>query len=222
LKTGEDGPTHADPQALQLLQGNFPRGVAVTLTPWEPQEIWPVLAAALAVRPALVAPFVTRPAEPVIDRAAFHLAPAADARTGIYLLRAPGSSRDGTIVLQESAVAYTFVLEVLPRLESDGILPAVYYVSSAELFDLLPVAEQERIFPEWRAREAMGITGFTLPTMERWIRSSLGRSLTLHPYVGGHFLGSGAGPAVLTEAGLDGAGQYRAVRRYLDARRTAA
>ena len=26
LKTGEDGPTHADPQPLQLLQENFPRG----------------------------------------------------------------------------------------------------------------------------------------------------------------------------------------------------
>src|SRR5450756_2130258 len=53
LKTGEDGPTHADPQALQLLQENFPRGTAVTLTPWEPQEIWPLLATALAQRPAL-------------------------------------------------------------------------------------------------------------------------------------------------------------------------
>ena len=44
LATGEDGPTHADPQALQLLQENFPRGTAITLTPWEPQEIWPLLA----------------------------------------------------------------------------------------------------------------------------------------------------------------------------------
>ena len=26
LKTGEDGPTHADPQPLQLLQENFPEG----------------------------------------------------------------------------------------------------------------------------------------------------------------------------------------------------
>ncbi|HEY4640984.1 MAG TPA: hypothetical protein VII75_06540 [Thermoanaerobaculia bacterium] len=26
LKTGEDGPTHADPQPLQLLQENFPLG----------------------------------------------------------------------------------------------------------------------------------------------------------------------------------------------------
>jgi len=31
---------------LQLLQENFPRGTAVTLTPWEPQEIWPLLATA--------------------------------------------------------------------------------------------------------------------------------------------------------------------------------
>ncbi len=28
LKTGEDGPTHADPQPLQLLQENFPAGTA--------------------------------------------------------------------------------------------------------------------------------------------------------------------------------------------------
>ena len=42
LKTGEDGPTHADPQPLQLLQENFPRGTAITLTPWEPQEVWPL------------------------------------------------------------------------------------------------------------------------------------------------------------------------------------
>ena len=40
VKTGEDGPTHADPQALQLLQENFPLGTLITLTPWDPQEIW--------------------------------------------------------------------------------------------------------------------------------------------------------------------------------------
>ncbi|RPJ44210.1 MAG: hypothetical protein EHM19_07135, partial [Candidatus Latescibacterota bacterium] len=65
LKTGEDGPTHADPQALQLLQENFPAGTVVTLTPWDPAEVWPLLAAALAKRPAVIAPFVTRPNETV-------------------------------------------------------------------------------------------------------------------------------------------------------------
>jgi transketolase len=222
LKTGEDGPTHADPQALQLLQGNFPPGVAVTLTPWEPQEIWPLLCAALARRPAVIAPFVTRPNEVVPDRVALGLAPAEAAATGLYLLRRPSHHSAGTIVLQESAVAYVFVHDVLPRLERDGLSPWVYYVASAELFDLLPEEEQARLFPEERAQEAMGITGFTLPTMDRWIRSREGREATLHPYRRGHFLGSGQGDAVLEEAGLDGISQYRAVRRYLESQRPAA
>jgi transketolase len=90
-------------------------------------------------------------------------------------------------------------------------------VSSAELYDLLPEEQQRWLFPDERAREAMGITGFTLPTMERWVRSELGRTFTLHPYANGHFLGSGQGDMVLAEAGLDGQGQYRAIRRYVDA-----
>ena len=30
------------------LQENFPKGTAITLTPWDPQEIWPLVSAALA------------------------------------------------------------------------------------------------------------------------------------------------------------------------------
>jgi transketolase len=147
------------------------------------------------------------------------LAPAEAAITGLYLLRRPRGRSDGTIVLQESAVTYTFVREVLPLLDRDGISPWIYYVASAELFDALPAHEQQAIYPEERRREAMGITGFTLPTLERWIGSSSARSLTLHPYQSGHYLGSGQGAKVLAEAGLDGASQYRAIRRYLEARR---
>jgi transketolase len=218
LKTGEDGPTHADPQALQVLQGSFPKGFAVTLTPWEPQEIWPLLMAALARRPALIAPFLTRPAETVLDRRAMGLAPAEDSVTGLYLLRRPDRHADATIVLQESAVTYTFVQDVLPLLDRDGVSLWVYVVSSVELFDLLPDSDRARLFPEERSLEAMGITGFTLPTMTRWIASDLGRAATLHPFALGHFTGSGRGDKVLAEAGLDVEGQYRAVRRYLDAR----
>jgi len=219
LKTGEDGPTHADPQALQLLQGNFPPTVAITLTPWEPQEIWTLLTTALLQRPALLVPFVTRPGELVLDRQALGLAAPEAAASGLYLLRRPPGPVDGTLVLQESAVTYTFVQEVLPLLDRDGIALWVYYVASAELFDLLSEEARQRIFPEERAREAMGITGFTLPTMDRWVRSSFGRDLTLHPYRCGHYLGSGQGEMVLAEAGLDAEGQYRAIRRYVDARR---
>ena len=215
LKTGEDGPTHADPQPLQLLQENFPRGTMITFTPWDPLEIWALLATALAHHPAVIAPFVTRPNEKVLDRKQLGLAPPEAAATGVYLLRKPRGKGDGTIVLQESAVTYAFVEEALPLMEKDGLDPWVYHVSSAELFDLLPPAKQRSIFPEERAQEAMGITGFTLATMFRWVRSDYGRSRTMHPYQKGHFLGSGQGEVVLAEAGLDGKSQYKAIKEYL-------
>lgn len=216
VKTGEDGPTHADPQALQLLQGNFPLGTLITLTPWDPQELWPLVSAALARRPAVIAPFVTRPSETVVDRQALGLAPATAAADGVYRLVEARGKREGTVVLQGSDVAIAFVQETLTRLRKDGIELDVYYVASAELFDLLPPEEQERIFPEAAAREALGVTGFTLPTLERWVCSQRGRRMSLHPFRQGRFLGSGQAQAVLEEAGLDGESQYRAIRRYLE------
>jgi transketolase len=215
LTTGEDGPTHADPQALQLLQENFPRGTLITLTPWEPREIWTLVAAALAKRPSVIAPFVTRPNEIVPDRTALGLAPDTAAASGVYRLRAARGRSDGVVVLQESGVALAFVRQALPLLERAGIDLDVYYVASAELFDLLPPANQEAAFPAAAAERAMGITGFTLPTMYRWIRSARGREFTLHPFQHGHFLASGRGEAVMEEAGLDGASQFEAVRRFL-------
>jgi len=154
----------------------------------------------------------------VPDRARLGLAPAEVSASGVYLLRRPRGRGDGTLVLQESGVTYAFVQQALPLLERDGLDPWIYYVASAELFDLLPPETQRRILPEERAREAMGITGFTLPTMFRWIRSDAGRAATLHPYQHGHFLGSGRGELVLAEAGLDGESQHRAIRKYLETR----
>jgi transketolase len=222
LKTGEDGPTHADPQALQLLQENFPLGTAISLTPWEPQEIWTLVATALAKRPAVLSAFVTRPNESVLDREALGLAPALAAADGLYVLRRPQGDPDVTVVLQESAVTYAFVQETLPLLEQAGIDALAYYVASAELFDLLPLDERQRLFPEERAREAIAITGFTLPTMHRWVHSAAGLEASLHPYRNGHYLGSGQGEVVLREAGLDGAGQCRAIKEYVAARARAA
>jgi transketolase len=216
LKTGEDGPTHADPQALQLLAENFPPGTVVTLTPWDPQELAVLVSAALDRRPAVIAPFVTRPNENVIDRESLGLASATEAAAGVYRLRGAQGKSDGTLVLQGSEVAYAFIDEALPLLEKKGIDIDVVYVASTELFDLLPEAEKDRIFPDALAQNAMGITGFTLPTMYRWIRSDRGRRLTLHPFQKGQYLGSGQAEMVLAEAGLDGESQYQAILRYLE------
>jgi len=215
LKTGEDGPTHADPQALQLVQANFPRGTMITLTPWDPSEMWHLVSEALRKRPAVIAPVVTRPAETVLDRSGLGLAPSEAARQGVYLLREAAREADATVVLQGSEVTYAFIQEALPLLEGEGIDLAVYYVASSELFDVLPTTEQEAIFPETRAQVAMGISGFTLPTMWRWITSARGRAASLYPFKKGRFLGSGPGHRVLEEAGLDGRSQYEAIKRYI-------
>jgi len=219
LKTGEDGPTHADPQPLQLLQENFPLGSVITLTPWDAQEIWPLMTAALRHRPAVIAPFVTRPAEAVLDRDALDLISADAAADGVYRLKSAKGRRDGCVVLQESAVTYAFVTEALPLLERDGIRLDVFYVASSELFDLLSAGQRNAIFNERDAMEAMGITGFTMPTMYRWIRSDFGRAMTMHPYMNERYPGSGPGRAVLREAGLDGESQYRRIVEYVRGRK---
>jgi transketolase len=161
--------------------------------------------------------FVTRPTEPVLDRPALGLAPAEAAAGGVYRLR-DSEIPDVTVVLQESAVAYAFVQEALPILTEKGVDALVYYVASAELFDLLPEDERRRVLPEARAAEAIGITGFTLPTLYRWVTSRAGRAASLYPFMTGHYLGSGPGEAVLAEAGLDGESQAAAIIGYLDAR----
>lgn len=216
-KTGEDGPTHADPQVLQLLQENFPHSVLVTLTPWDPQEIWPLMVAGLKTRPAVLAPFVTRPADKVVDRDALGLPPVHAAIHGVYAMRKADSTakqQNGTLVLQGNGVAAIFVQEVLPFLDEKGLNLNVYYVTSSELFNMLSRGDQEAIFPEAQMYEAMGITDFTLPTMYRWVRSNEGLRRTLHSFRGHHYLGSGQAHKVLQEAGIHAEGQLSAILDY--------
>lgn len=217
IKTGEDGPTHADPQPLQMYQGNFPRGTCITLTPWEPQEMWPLVTAALKKRPAILPVFVTRPNEIVPDRKAGKLPEPATANKGLYYWRKADRTAkqyNGTIVLQGSEVGIEYFNHVLPKIDSEGLNINILYVASHELFDLLPESDQNSIFTEEMAGESMGITGFTLPTMERWVTSSEGRKRTLYPFRNGHYLGSGKAEMVIREAGLDGESLIKATLDY--------
>ncbi|MCI0614153.1 hypothetical protein L0244_14295, partial [bacterium] len=74
--------------------------------------------------------------------------------------------------------------------------------------------EQEFIFPEALAWDAVGITDFTLPTLFRWVRSNHGIECSLHSFRGGHYLGSGSASKVLEEAGIHAEGQLRMIRDY--------
>ena len=110
-----------------------------------------------------------------------------------------------------------FVTETLPLLNNAGLGLNVYVITSSELFDMLPPAERERIFPEAHQQTAMGITDFTMATMTRWVRSDRGRAHSLYPFRHNHFLGSGSGAMVMSEAGLDGKSQFEAICEYVRA-----
>ena len=84
-RTGRRTPTRS---RCSSCRRTSPRGRRSRSTPWEPQEVWTLAAAALAQRPAVISPFVTRPTEPVLDRPALGLAPAEAAVSGVYRLRA--------------------------------------------------------------------------------------------------------------------------------------
>ena len=192
----------------------------ITLTPWDPQEVFPLLVTALQRRPAVIAPFVTRPTEVIADRAALGLPGPEAAMEGLYALRrADPDTRPyhGTVVLQGSGETNVFVHEVLPQIDRAGLNLNIYYAASLELFDLLPKARQEAIFPTARAEEAMGITGFTPATLYRWITSAWGRAHSRHAFSVGHYLGSGQAHKVLEEAGLHAQGQWEAVLTYAEA-----
>ncbi|MCD6163673.1 MAG: hypothetical protein J7K40_14825 [candidate division Zixibacteria bacterium] len=218
LKTGEDGPTHADPQALQLLQENFPLGKTITLVPWDPQELWPLVVEGLKKRPAVLAPFVTRPNETIIDRAKFKLPPATASIDGVCQFRKADPNTKpyhGTIILQGSAITNDFITYVLPRLDEGGYNMNIYYISSAELFSMLPEDKQQAILPDERKHEAIGITGFTMPTLYRWVTSDMGRKHSLFAFSKGIYPGSGKAEVVMKEVSLDGAAQWEAILQYI-------
>ena len=190
----------------------------ISLTPWEAGEIWPLLTAALHKRPAIIAPFVTRPKDTVVDRAALGISPCLEAAKGLWrVMKGDADKADyrGSIVLQGSDVMGEFVKGVLPELKKRSVNMNVYYVSSLELFEMLPEEERRAVFPQEHAREAMGITGFTLTTMQRWLQSEKGRELSVYPFRAGRFLSSGKAEKVMQEAGIDAAAQLVAVEKYM-------
>lgn len=215
LPTGEDGPTHADPQSLQLVQDNFPKGACITITPLEVDEIWPLTVKALSLRPAVFAPFVVRPSYTFMDREALGADPAEKAVNGVYYLRRAKGKAEGTVFVQGAGVGRIVVEKLLPKLDKEGPDVNVVYVTSRELFEMLPQDEQDKLLPPELYQTAMGITDFTLPTMDCWINSLSGRRHTLYPHRGGKFLASASAAKVYAEAGLDGDDLFAAVCAYV-------
>ena len=217
LPTGEDGPTHADPQSLQLVQDNFPKGSCITITPLEVDEIWPLVTTAFAKKPAIFAPFVIRPAATYMDRAALGVDSAQTAVQGVYYLHRSKEPQAGTVFVQGAGIGRIVVEKILPDVLADK-LPDVHivYVTSRELFEQLPAQEQEKLVSAEQMQRAMALTDFTLPTMDCWLHSQQGRQHALYPHKNGKFLGSGIGAKIYEEAGMDAVSIRTAICKFVE------
>ena len=93
-------------------------------------------------------------------------------RPGFYRLRRAAAKADAVLVLQGSRVTYAFVQETLPLLAGAG--HRLGGVPGDEPRVVRPVGcrRARSGIPESVAQQAMGITGFSISTMYRWIRSA--------------------------------------------------
>ncbi|MFH2069631.1 MAG: hypothetical protein ABIJ11_00265 [Elusimicrobiota bacterium] len=214
LKTGEDGPTHACPQTLSIWKSfSKLKCKVITLTPWDANEMWPLMITALRNRPALVVPFVTRPPEVIIDRKQYGFPDVSETVNGIYYVRRAKKSK--ATVLYQGAEVGVELPNVVTELDKEKIDVNVLYISSPELFLYLPQQKQDGILPVEFKRNAMAVTGFTIDTMYEYLLTEKGRDFSLHPFKKGVFLGSGPGGEVLKQAGLDVQSQIRAIKKFV-------
>jgi len=128
--------------------------------------------------------------------------------------RAKGKA-DGTVLVQGAGVGRIVAEQVLPLLEKNKLNLNIVYITSRELFEALPEREQEEILPLALRHSAIGITDFTLPTLDAWLLSQAGRRHSLFPHKQGSFLGSASADKVYEEAGLSGRDILAALRRYV-------
>jgi len=214
LKTGEDGPTHACPQTLSMWKSfNKLKWKVITLTPWDPNEIWPLIVTAIKYNPAIIIAFVTRPSEVVPDREKINFPKVTETVNGIYYIKKSKKSKK-TVIYQGAEVGIELPT-VVSELEKEKIDVNILYVSSSELFSYLPKNKQEKILPTILKQNAMAITGFTIDTMYEYLLTEKGREMSLHPFKKGIFLGSGPGSEVLKQAGLDAKSQINAIKKFV-------
>jgi transketolase len=158
-------------------------------------------------------PYVTRPAEIVIDREKLGFPDVSVSADGIYCVRRAKKSK-ATVIYQGAEVGIELPT-VVSELEKAKIDANIFYISSSELFSYLPEKKQKEILPEELKRNAMAVTGFTLDTMYEYLFTEKGRDFSLHPFKKGIFLGSGPGGEVLKQAGLDVKSQIASIKEFV-------
>jgi transketolase len=218
-ETAADARTHFGifaPQVWTL----FPRGQIINLYFWDYNDVAPgyfaaVSKAARTAEVGIIAIHVARPDSPVADRTRFADTDVKAAAKGIYLIRDYDGVRPemGTVWVQ-GASSTVNVVEILDRLDSEGLNVRVAAVISPELFADQSSSYRERIYPDASRYDSMVVSTMTKRVPPLPDLGPLTEEYSLYADQDDQWRTGGTEDDVIFEAGLDADSIFRAIERF--------
>ncbi|MDE0300296.1 MAG: hypothetical protein OXN17_16795 [Candidatus Poribacteria bacterium] len=222
-ETAADARTHFGifaPQVWKL----FPRGQAIHVSFWDYNDVAPgyFAAAEIAARDPRVSVIiieVARPDFPVADRNTFADKDLKAAAKGLYVIRdfAPNQPKHGYVIVQGSNSTVNLV-NIIPRLEEQGINVKIIAAVSEDLFVRQPADYRESVLPQEAKYDLMVVsTG----TRRVWPVSDVGPltdEFSLTADWDNQWLTGGTESDVIAEAHLDAESIFAGIKRFAEMR----
>ncbi len=214
-ETAEDSRTHFGifaPGVTQL----FPDGHTISVTPWEANEVAPLLAAALQTDRAIVAIHLTRPPIAVPDRAALGVPSHLEAAKGAYVVKPYDESRpkQGTLIVQGTSTTDS-IYGFLPRLLSgEGPNVKIVQACSWELFQLQDRAYRDATLPHEDWLDATVITNGSRRSMHDWLPHKVAEEYAMSSDWDDRWRTGGSLEEVKREAHLDPESLWEGIERF--------
>lgn len=214
-ETAEDSRTHFGifaPAVTQL----FPDGQVINLHPWEPNEVAPSLAAALATDAPIVALHLTRPPVTIPDRKSLGVPSHMDAAKGAYVIRDydPTKPKEGTLIVEGTSTTES-VFDLLPQFHS-GEAPNCKIVAavSFELFQLQSKEYQDQVLHKSDWLDSTVISNGSRIGMHHWLSSKVAERYAMTSDWDNRWRTGGSVAEVKVEAHLDPEHLLEGIRKF--------
>jgi transketolase len=220
-ETAADARTHFgiySPQVWKL----FPKGQVISLNFWDYNDVAPAYFAAAEIaardpKVGIIVLEVARPDFPVRDRSTFADKDPKAAAKGFYVIRdfEPGQPKQGYVLVQGSSSTAN-LMNILPRVEEQGINVKVISAISEELFLRQPKEYRDSVLPSEALCDLMVIsTG----TRRVWPISDVGPltdEYSMFSDWNNEWLTGGTEGDVISDAHLDSESIFTGIKRFAD------
>jgi transketolase len=214
-ETAEDSRTHFGifaPAVTQL----FPAGHTINITPWETNEVAPLLAAALQTERSIVAIHLTRPNVTIPDRAALGVPSHLEAAKGAYVVKPHDDARpkEGTLIVTGTSTTDS-IYELLPRLlAGEGPNVKIVQACSWELFQLQDASYRNAVLPQDDWLDSTVITNGARRTMHDWLPHKVAEEYAMSSDWDDRWRTGGSVAEVKREAHLDAESLWVGIERF--------